>query len=213
MESNNAVPTKAPNSPLPTEKIEQAFKNVDNKELKSSSFWLSQLFMVLSTVLAVYLAAHTGLKQALKFDTFNKMENNYYLRVSLFDEVYDNATNVTKFAERLAKRPPTSEIKTFKPTIEKYIWQTMQFSSTTLETPSQLLTQIRRFYSRTEFIMNAASHRTISATQAAIELNKISDLIQTKTLPALKNSAEKLKLELQKNDIFIGSLKELNYVN
>ncbi|XQF91502.1 hypothetical protein ACOBV8_21780 (plasmid) [Pseudoalteromonas espejiana] len=39
----------------------------------------------------------------------------------------------------------------FKPTLEKYIWQTMQYSPTTLETPSELLTQIRRFYSRSEF--------------------------------------------------------------
>ena len=60
-------------------KISNALKTVDNKELKSTGFWLNQVFLVLSTVFGVYLAAQSGLEQALKFDTFSKMEDNYYL--------------------------------------------------------------------------------------------------------------------------------------
>ena len=62
---------------------------------------------MLSTVFGVYLAAQSGLEQALKFDTFSKMEDNYYLRTSLYDEVKDNADNLSKFAALLAKSPPS----------------------------------------------------------------------------------------------------------
>ena len=196
-----------------TKKLAQALKTVDNKELKSTGFWLNQVFMVVSTIFGVYLAAQSGLEQALKFDSFSKMEDNYYLRTSLYDEVNDNANAVAEYAERLAKLPPTSEIEYFKPTLEKYIWETMQYSPTTLETPSELLTQIRRFYTRAEFLIGTVVARKTSAKHAALELKKITDLMQAETLPQLKNSANQLKRELKKNNISVGSLKELTNAN
>lgn len=200
-------------SPAATQKLAQALRTVDNKELKSTGFWLNQFFMVISTIFGVYLAAQSGLEQALKFDSFSKIEDNYYLRTSLFDEVNDNANTVAEYAERLSKSPPKSEMEFFKPTLEKYIWKTMQFSPTTLETPSEFLTKIRRFYSRAEFLINAAIERKMSAKQAAIELKKITNLIKNETLPALKQNAEQLKMELKQSNISVGSLKELTNAN
>ncbi|MCF7517662.1 hypothetical protein EXT42_16470 [Pseudoalteromonas sp. CO302Y] len=191
-------------------KISNALKTVDNKELKSTGFWLNQVFLVLSTVFGVYLAAQSGLEQALKFDTFSKMEDNYYLRTSLYDEVKDNADNLSKFAALLAKSPPKSELEYNKPTIEKYIWQTMQYSPTTLETPSEFLTQVRRFYSKSQFIIDAAINRKMSAKYASEELKKAVAIIENQTLPNLQSSAALLKTELSKNGIDIGTLKGNN---
>lgn len=191
-----------------TPKITTAFKTVDNKELKSTGFWLNQLFLVFSTIFGVYLAAQSGLEQALKFDSFSKMEDNYYLRTSLYDEVKDNAEHLKKFANLLAKSPPKSELEYNKPTIEKYIWQTMQYSPTTLETPSEFLTEIRRFYSKSQFIIDAAISRKMSAKNASEQLSEAVDIINNKTLPNLKSSALKLQSELSKNGIQISSLKE-----
>ncbi|WOC28331.1 hypothetical protein LY624_20900 [Pseudoalteromonas sp. N1230-9] len=191
-------------------KISNALKTVDNKELKSTGFWLNQVFLVLSTVFGVYLAAQSGLEQALKFDTFSKMEDNYYLRTSLYDEVKDNADNLSKFAALLAKSPPKSELEYNKPTIEKYIWQTMQYSPTTLETPSEFLTQVRRFYSQSQFIIDAAINRKMSAKYASEELKKAVAIIENQTLPNLQSSAALLKTELSKNGIDIGTLKGNN---
>lgn len=194
-------------------RIPNVLKKVDNKELKSTSFWLNQVFLVLSTIFGVYLAAQSGLEQALKFDSYSKMEDNFYLRTSLYDEVKDNASNVRAYADRLAKSPPSSEMEYHRPNLEKYIWQTMQYSPTTLETPSIFLTQIRRFYSRAEFVIEAALKRKMSARQASIELNQIADIIEQQTLPQLKASALNLQQELQQNDIIIGSLKEADNAN
>lgn len=86
----------------------------------------------------------------------------------------------------------------------------MQYSPTTLETPSIFLTQIRRFYSRAEFVIPAAIKRKMSAHQASVELNKIADIIELQTLPQLKSSALNLQRELKQNDVIIGSLKEVD---
>ncbi|WP_054204135.1 hypothetical protein [Pseudoalteromonas porphyrae] len=206
-------PTSEDRAPTPKPKLAEALKTVDNKELKSTGFWLNQVFLVLSTIFGVYLAAQSGLEQALKFDTYSKMEDNFYLRTSLYDEVKDNAANVRAYAERLAKSPPSSEMQYHKPNLEQYIWQTMQYSPTTLETPSIFLTQIRRFYSRAEFVIEAALKRQMSARQASLELNKIADIIELQTLPKLQTSALNLQEELKKNDIIIGSLKDTNNAN
>lgn len=120
---------------------------------------------------------------------------------------------VRKIILRSAKSPPSSEMEYHKPTLEKYIWQTMQYSPTTLETPSIFLTQIRRFYSRAEFVITAAIKRKMSAQQASIELTKIADIIEQQTLPQLKFSTLNLQQELKQNDIIIGSLKETDNAN
>ena len=122
----------------------------------------------------------------------------------------DNADNLSKFAALLAKSPPKSELEYNKPTIEKYIWQTMQYSPTTLETPSEFLTQVRRFYSKSQFIIDAAINRKMSAKYASEELKKAVAIIENQTLPNLQSSAALLKTELSKNGIDIGTLKGNN---
>ena len=194
-------------------RIPNALKTVDNKELKSTSFWLNQVLLVVSTIFGVYLAAKSGLEQVLKFYSYSKMEDNYYLHTSLCDKVNDNLENIKRYSLLLVQSPHTSELEYNKPTLEKYIWHTMQYLFTTLETPSIFLTQIRRFYSCAERVIEAALKRKMSARQASIELNQIADSIEQQTLPQLKASALNLQQELQQNDIIIGSLKDADNAN
>lgn len=188
-------------------KITKPFKRVDSKELKSIGFWLNQVFLVLSTIFGVYLAAQSGLEQALKFDTFSKMEDNYYLRTSLYDELKDNADNLSQFADLLAKSPAKSELVYNKPTIEKYIWHTMQNSSSTLQTPSEFLTGVRRFYTKSQFIVDAAIDRKIAAKRASKELKNAVEIIENQILPNLNTSALRLKKELHQHGIDVETIK------
>ncbi|GAP73931.1 MULTISPECIES: hypothetical protein [Pseudoalteromonas] len=198
-------------SPPQDKKIPKVLQQVDNKELRSTGFWLNQVFLVLSTIFGVYLAAQSGLEQAIKFDTYSKMEDNYYLRTSLYDELLDNQRKIQAYAELLAKSPPTSELEFNKPTLDKYVWHTMQYSPTTLETPSAILSAARRFYSQSEFYIERALKRKVSARHASEKLGKLATDLEQNTLPYLKRSAQALKQELADNDVQIGSLKELEH--
>jgi cytochrome bd-type quinol oxidase subunit 1 len=57
--------------------VQDALRNklpkLDSGEIKTISFWIAQVFIIVSTIIGVYLAAQSGLTQALKFDAYGKM--------------------------------------------------------------------------------------------------------------------------------------------
>lgn len=183
-------------------------EQLDNKELKSSGFWLNQVFMIVSTIVGVYLAAQSGLQQALTFDTYSKMEDNYYLRMSLHDELSDNTRDLQAYIkDYLMRNAPAQELKDNRPDMSKYIWETMKYNPTTLETPNEILTSARRFYSQTDDLLNRALARRLGANYAGQQLQIIVDDMQQNTLPYIAASAEQLKKELSKNGVEIGAIK------
>ncbi|WP_235605712.1 hypothetical protein [Salinivibrio sharmensis] len=196
----------APNSQIEKTPL---VKKLDNQELKNTGFWLSQLFMIISTIVGVYLAAQSGLEQALTFDAYSKMEDNYYLRQSLHAELADNADAIEAYADEfLIRSRPLQEIKNFRPPLDRYVWETMKYNPTTLETPSSLITQARRFYSHSDNLMDRAERRALGANYAGKQLKQLVKKLREQTLPELKRSAEHLKKELSEKGVEIGSLKE-----
>lgn len=183
-------------------------EQLDNKELKSSGFWLNQVFMIVSTIVGVYLVAQSGLQQALTFDTYSKMEDNYYLRMSLHDELSDNTRDLQAYIkDYLMRNAPAQELKDNRPDMSKYIWETMKYNPTTLETPNEILTSARRFYSQTDDLLNRALARRLGANYAGQQLQIIVDDMQQNTLPYIAASADQLKKELSKNGVEIGAIK------
>ncbi len=181
---------------------------LDNKELKSSGFWLNQMFMIVSTIFGVYLAAQSGLQQALKFDTYNKMEDNYYLRMSLHDELMDNTNDLDAYInDYLTRNRPLQELKDNRPEMNKYIWETMKYNPTTLETPNEILTSARRFYAQSDDILDRALARRLGANYAGEQLKLLVEDMQIKTLPYISSSAEQLKDKLAQNGVLIGAIK------
>lgn len=165
---------------------------------------------MISTILGDYLAAQSGLTQALLFDDYAHKEDNYYLRISLYDEVNDNMLQVEKFAtDFLLKNKPLQLLKDNRPVMDKYIWTTMQYSPTTLETPSSILRDVRRFYSATNSFLNRAEKRSLGAMYAGEQILAMVEQIKTKTLPTLQQSANILKEELAEVGVEIGGLKDI----
>ncbi|WP_232849908.1 hypothetical protein [Bowmanella yangjiangensis] len=184
---------------------------LDNQELRKTGFWLNQVFMIVSTIVGVYLAAQSGLQQALTFDTYSKMEDNYYLRMSLYEELKDNIGEVEHYAtEVLAKSPALQIIKDNRPPMDLYVWETMRYHPATLETPSEILTEVRRFYGKSRQLMDKAEKRNLGAAYAGEQLKLLTDHMQQNVLPALAHSAESLQQALADEGVVIGSLKELN---
>ena len=53
-------------------------------------FWIGNLFVVFSTVLGVYLAAHAALETAIQFESVRADRDSYYVRTSLRNELQHN---------------------------------------------------------------------------------------------------------------------------
>lgn len=90
------MPTEpTPDKPAGSNSVQNKHpKKMDHRDLIRSSFWVGQIFMLIATVMGVFLAAQSGLEQALTFDSITRMESNYYLRKSLQDELTDNAQQI-----------------------------------------------------------------------------------------------------------------------
>ncbi|WP_110457280.1 hypothetical protein [Shewanella algidipiscicola] len=178
------------------------FPQLDNGELIKTSFWISQIFMIIATVIGVYLAAQEGLSQAITFDNLTNKQNNYYLRQALYDEVNDNVNIINEYADFVASKAPY-DIKNHHPVMANFVWENMRYSSYTLETPSTLLSQTRRFYMQSADIIDKMEKRIYGVKYGAGLLKTLTQEVSDNTLPALKANYTALADELKRNDIFV----------
>ncbi|AJQ94106.1 hypothetical protein [Gynuella sunshinyii] len=184
-------------------KIVDKIKQGNHGELISSGFWLSQVFMLVATVLGVYLAAQTGLKQAIIFDDLSDKQEQYYLRHSLYDEVMDNVSILKDYDENFLSQGVLLDRSTKAyPDVGYYVWETMKNSPATLEIPSYFISETRRFYSKVEFIIRLLEQRKLATGYASKMLR--AELVNIEpVLQKLKQNLDGIALELKQNDIIV----------
>ncbi|MCL6417374.1 hypothetical protein MIB92_17070 [Aestuariirhabdus sp. Z084] len=177
-------------------------KKIDNQDLSKSGFWISHLFTIAATIVGVYLAAQAGLNQALVFDALQTKQNNFYLRESLYAELADNAAQLADYnSEVLSKNLSTNAIKMANPKLDTYVWDTMKFSPTTLETPTYFLTETRRFYAEVNDIIEKVEAFHYGNKYASGLLQQQLDQMNNLVLPKLKASAEAIRVDLEQHDV------------
>lgn len=175
---------------------------LDNTELIKTSFWVSQIFIIIATVVGVYLAAQEGLSQAIKFDALSNMQNNYHLRHALYDEVSDNVEILSHYADTVETVSSNSLVK-MHPQMGLFVWDNMRYSANALETPSDILSDIRRLYLESEKIISNIETRHYSVSYGKDQLQNVLSKIKDDTLPKLKTNYETLSKELKDNDIAV----------
>ncbi len=183
---------------MSTENKTERKKVINHEELTSSGFWVGHILMIIATVAGVYLAAQQGLSQAILYNQFDSIQNNYHLRRSLYDEVSENVRLLSDFDEKfLSKNVSGVTLKLNQPTIENYIWETMKFSPQTLETPSYFLTSVRRFYQNSASILDRVQTGKLGASNASRLLRVELQKMQQKVLPKLNEDIQKLAQQLE----------------
>ncbi|MFC3681102.1 hypothetical protein [Bacterioplanoides pacificum] len=176
---------------------EQHHNRLDHSELTNSGFWVGHILMIIATIAGVYLAAQTGLRQAIVFEEVTSTENNFYLRQSLYQEVRDNVEILREYdANILRRRLTVNQVRDNSPRISHYIWETMKYSQATLETPSYLLGSVRRFYARVDDIVAKCEAFVIGPTYGSKLLNAELDKIEQELLPKLKANVDELAVTL-----------------
>ncbi|BAJ00543.1 hypothetical protein [Shewanella violacea] len=188
--------------PQPANEPLKRFPQLDNRELVKTSFWISQVFMIIATIVGVYLAAQEGLSQALAFDNLTNKQNNYYLRHALYDEVSDNVNIINDYADLISETSP-HDIKAVHPSMATFIWDNMRFSAYTLETPTKILSETRRFYMGADEIITKVETRFYGAKFGAEQLKKLTIKVSEQTLPSLKENYLALALELKQAKIIV----------
>lgn len=162
-------------------------------EMSKISFWISQVFMLMATVLGVFLAGQQGLKQAVVFEQIQSDKNNYYLRKSLQHELTDNLDLIREYSsgDRISLE------------LETFVWEAMKYSSATLETPSVLLSESRQFHRQVNEIYERIQTRYYQREYGRKLLEDVVDHMENTVLPlfeadtlALKDTLIKKKVSL-----------------
>lgn len=168
-------------------------------EAKKASFWISQCFILLATVLGVYLASSQGFKQALAYGEVQSNRTNYYLRQSLRNEIADNIGVLEGYMKGLESGSPSSRQAPLN--LDTFVWDCLKNSSNTLETPSALLRESRKFYRDVADVHQKVANGTFAAGYGSEQLQKLVDTMQQQVLPEFDKDLKGLQSMLKEKGI------------
>ena len=183
-------------------------KKMNHQDLSSSGFWIGHILMIIATIAGVYLAAQAGLQQAILFDDVVSRQHNYFLRQSLYEELQDNVAILTEYdKEYLGRGISVNQLKANSPKISRYVWETMKYSQTTLETPSYFLGETRRFYAQVDDIIAKRESFTYGPSFASKLMKQQLENMSKNVLPKLKANTEYLEQYLKDYDVNVVEIK------
>ncbi len=158
-------------------------------------FWISNLVIIVSTVLGVYLAAQAGFRTALEFEIARTEREGYFMRRALLDELKDNLTASTEYSDFIINRDGWRG-RGNSPKLQDYVWQTMQQNTLTFQLPAEVLTGIRRYYNTFELLGKSFEIGQGTAIDAAKALAEEVRKAQETTVPALERNIAELREKL-----------------
>jgi len=164
-------------------------------------FWVGHLLVMISTVLGVYLAAHSGLKTAVEFDALSSDRDNYYLRANLRDEIRYNIMIAEKFIVTIDKYG--SFHRSNYPAFQTYVMDTMKEQSNTLKTPNVILNGMLMYYDQVDRLIKSKKSGGINVLQLAKKLRKLIDDFNAHVMTKLDKNLIDLKARLDANDVVI----------
>ncbi len=164
-------------------------------------FWIGHLLVMISTVLGVYLAAHSGLKTAVEFDAISSDRDNYYLRANLRDEIRYNISIAEKFIVTIDKLG--SFHRSNYPAFQTYVLETMKEQSNTLKTPNVILNGTLQYYDRVDRLLAQKQSGGINVRVLATKLRKEIDKYNKNVMTQLDKNLIDLKKRLDDNGVVI----------
>lgn len=170
-------------------------------ETKKLSFWVSQIFILLATVVGVYLASSQGFKQAVAYGELQSAKTNYFLRQSLRNEIGRNIPLVRAYADAIGTGSPSARNQPIN--LDTFVWDCMANSSATLETPPELLSESRKFYRDVADIRKLIADQTIAIGVGKERLDAVLAHMEKDVLPKFDADIQALKKHLKDNNITV----------
>lgn len=186
--------------PAPTLPVTEN-KGMQFDEIRKASFWVGQFFIIIATVLGVYLASTQGFKQAMAYGNLQSARSNYYLRKSLRTEMHDNIALVREYMKRLetgglpARKAPFS--------LDTFVWESMKNATATMETPPEMLREARMFYRGVADLHQKIVDNTYGVKVANEKLTEMLDHVEKTVLPMFDADIAKVGKYLQDNGLTV----------
>ena len=178
---------------------EPAAPKIDTTEVRKASFWISQLCIILATIIGVYLAANQGFKQALAYGNIQIDRNNYHLRESLRDEITRNIANTRDYLKVIAKGGVANRRAPLQ--LDTYVWDAMKFSPSTLEVPAELLNANMNFMRTMNDLQAKIASGDTPVETATKRIEELLATLETDTIPKFDANIKAIKTRLDKQGV------------
>ncbi len=175
---------------------------LDFSKRQNAVFWISQIAIIVSTVLGVYLAASEGLKSAVEFHAATNLEKKYFTLNSLRREVDSNSILIIEFSEKNLVKDKDGKFTAHRsyhpPPLNWFVWTTMSKMSLSLELPVDILRDVDKYFN--ELTQLTKKYRTSGGRAKLIiaeKLYKLSIAAQEEMIVRidLQIAAYKVRLE------------------
>jgi hypothetical protein len=164
------------------------------REEGNAEFWISNLVIVLSTVLGVFLAAQAGYRTAIDFELARAEREGYFMRRALLDELKDNLNQADQYADFVVNKDGwrfQGSPDAYK--LQSYVWETMKQQAITFQLAPAVLTGIRRYYdSASGYAQNLARGQG-TAIEAAKNFGVDTKKMREETVPLMEKDIAALK--------------------
>jgi hypothetical protein len=192
----------------------------------NAEFWLSNLFLMASTIIGVYLAAQAGFSTALQFEVARNERDGFYMRRALLDEVKDNLDAVDDWSNTFEKalRNRISD-QYFLPSdtwtgywsdkngwsnagivpdelkMQTFVWETMKQQAITFQLAPALLSAVRRYYDSMDGNMKEVRGKEWKAGPAAKAILEETKKMREEILPAFEKDIAELRASLEARSV------------
>ncbi len=165
-------------------------------------FWVSHFLVMMATIIGVYLAATLGFEKAIEYELVKSDKDSYYLRSAMQQELIDNLENVEFWSKDFLSGNARNYIgRQDHYQLENFAWKTMQFSPSTFEIPSEILTGIRRFYTNTTNNLDKMTRKNYAASLDVKAMQAEAVKVRKELLPLIEEDIQKLKTKVEKYGI------------
>lgn len=168
----------------------------------NAEFWVSNLIIVFSTVLGVYLAAQAGYRTALDFELARGDREGYFMRRALLDELKDNLDQADKLADFIVNKDGwrfQGNADAYK--LQSYVWETMKQQAVTFQLAPAVLTGVRRYYDNAAGYAQSLARGQGTAIEAAKGFSAETKQMRETTLPLLEGDIASLQNRLQSRGV------------
>ena len=167
-------------------------------------FWIGNFFVVFSTILGVYLAAHAALETAIQFEAVRADRDSYYVRTSLHNELEHNIGVYEEIIKNYRDgKSGYSKNSQWSKHPEYFVWESLKASPALITTPPEILAGVTSFYKYSGLVIEKLSKRGPTNDTVYIA-NKFDEKIiefKEKTMPLLEKNLDSLREELIANEI------------
>lgn len=180
---------------------EMSFKTAS--DVKQAGFWVSQLCVIVATVLGVFLAANQGYKQAINFENALTYKDTYYVQQSMKYELEDNIIKIQEYIKK-AKNPAYGIGAKSEPlNLNSLVWENMKFSPATLGVNPDFLRLAQNFYNKINVLHSDVANNKLGTNIAFTQMEKEISTLQNELFPKIDSNNVEIKKILDKNNIIL----------